>query len=401
MISRSLTPHVVSLSKVYPVVSVTGPRQSGKTTLCRAAFPKHQYVNLEAEDHGSYARDDPRGFLAEYSSGVVIDEVQRAPDLLGFLQEEVDRDATPGRFVLTGSQHFALSQQISQSLAGRIGLTQLLPPSRQELVQFPDAPEDLLTTLWSGSYPRIYDRGIAPQQWLRDYYTTYVQRDVRQVLAVSDLERFSTFVRLCAGRTACELNLSQLGADSGVTHHTARSWLSVLETSFLCLRVPAFHTNVRKQLVKSPKIHFVDTGLVCFLLGIRTADELRHHPLRGAIFESWVCSEIAKLRLHSNQDPCLRHFRVNRGLEVDLILDEGGRLLLVEAKSGATLHTDSYRNLKAFRKLFEEDERDITAFVIHGGDTRQTRTTATALPWHAIDEAVKPVSLDPRNTERG
>lgn len=239
MISRKLISNLLALADFYPVVIVTGPRQAGKTTLCRAAFPDKAYVSLESLDTREFAQTDPRGFLAEYQQGAIIDEIQQVPSLASYLQSEVDERSTPGRFILTGSQHFGISQTISQSLAGRCGLLALLAPDWNELRQFDSVPTDLYTLLWQGSYPRIYDRNIPAHQWLADYTATYVQRDVRQVLNVGDLLAFSSFLKLCAGRTAQEINLSALGSDAGISHNTTRAWLSILETSYLIHRLPA------------------------------------------------------------------------------------------------------------------------------------------------------------------
>lgn len=239
MIHRTMEKKLHELAGYYPAVVVTGPRQSGKTTLCQMAYPNTPYISLEAMDIRDFAVNDPRGFLAQYADGAIIDEIQHAPDLLSYLQSEIDARPDPGRFILTGSQHFGLSQSISQTLAGRCGILVLLPPDLSELHAFPSAPSDLFPLLWQGAYPRIYDRGIPPNQWLADYTTTYVQRDVRQVINVGDLQTFSGFLKLCAGRTAQEINLSKLGGDAGVSHNTARSWISVLETSYILHRLPA------------------------------------------------------------------------------------------------------------------------------------------------------------------
>ncbi|MFN0059876.1 MAG: ATP-binding protein [Planctomycetota bacterium] len=378
-------------SPSYPVVAVTGPRQSGKTTLCRHTFPDHAYVTLEAQDVNAYARSDPRGFLGEFAQGAILDEIQNAPELLGYIQERVDRDPARGRFVLTGSQHFGLTAQISQSLAGRVGIARLLPPSFDKLSRFKNAPADLFATLWSGSYPRIFDAEIPPEQWLRDYFSTYVQRDVRQVMNVGDLTTFSTFVRVCAGRTACEANLSGIASDVGVSHHTIGAWLSVLETSFLTLQIPSFHANVRKKSIKAPKMHFVDSGLVCWLLGIRSPTELRHHPLRGAIFESWVASELYKLFAHSNLDPQIHHYRAARGVEIDLILDAGAKLGLVEVKSGATIDSSYFKAFEAFRESGEFSNKTIETFLVYGGVAAQSRTSTAVVPWRSIRQVFERV----------
>ncbi len=386
MINRTLEKKLHELVGYYPAVVVTGPRQSGKTTLCRMAYPDKPYVSLETLDIRDFAYSDPRGFLAEYASGAIIDEIQHVPELLSYLQSDIDARPDSGRFILTGSQHFGLSQSIAQSLAGRCGILVLLPPSLEELSAFPSAPADLFPLLWQGAYPRIYDRGIPAHQWLADYTTTYIQRDVRQVINVGDLQAFSGFLKLCAGHTAQEVNLSKLGSDAGVSHNTARSWLSVMETSYIIHRLPAWHTNIRKQVVKAPKMHFFDSGLVCYLLGIREPGQLRFHPLRGPIFESWVISEIYKSCVHSGSQPNLFHYREARGPEIDLLVEHGEELDLVEIKSGATTNSDFFKNLKRFsdRMKGAVKKRPLRSHVVYGGDDSQQRSDAQVLSWRHI-----------------
>ena len=386
MITRTLQKKLLELAGYYPAVVVTGPRQSGKTTLCRNAFPDKPYVTLEALDSRDFARSDPRSFLAKVADGAIIDEVQHVPELLNYLQGELDARPDPGRFILTGSQHFGLTQSISQSLAGRCGLLVLLPPSLIELRSFPDVPGDLFTLLWQGAYPRIYDRSIPAHQWLTDYTATYVQRDVRQVVNIGDLQSFTGFLKLCAGRTAQEINLSALGSDAGVSHNTARAWLSVLETSYLVHRLPAWHMNIRKQVVKAPKLHFFDSGLVCYLLGIREPEQLRLHPLRGAIFESWVFSEIFKAGVHGGLQPSLFHYRESRGLEIDLLIDRGRERSAVEVKSGATIVPDFFTNLERFKERFQTEIKTgpIQSYVIYGGEDSQERSLARIWAWKDV-----------------
>ncbi len=390
MISRTLETKLIELASYYPAVLVTGPRQSGKTTLCQMAYPDKPYVSLEALDIRDYARSDPRGFLAEYAVGAVIDEVQHVPDLLSYLQSDIDARPDPGRFILTGSQHFGLSQSISQTLAGRCGILVLLPPSREELMRFPDTPDDLFTLLWQGAYPRIYDRQIPAHQWLADYTTTYVQRDVREVINVGDLQAFSGFMRLCAGRTAQEINLSAIGSDAGVSHNTVRAWLSVLEASYIVHRLPAWHINIRKQIVKAPKLHFFDSGLVSYLLGIREPGQLRLHPLRGAIFESWVVSEIYKTCVHGGLQPRLFHYREARGAEIDLIIEQGQQLAAVEIKSGATTTADFFKNLKRFSDRMKKapQKSQIRSQVVFGGDLSQQRSNLQLLSWRDVHKVI-------------
>ncbi len=387
ILDRVLAGPLRARARRFPVVVVTGPRQSGKTTLCRAAFPDLAYVSLELPDVRRRALDDPRGFLREYGRGAIFDEVQRAPELLSYLQVEVDEKPKPGRFVLTGSQHFGLRQSVAQSLAGRAALLELLPFSRAELRGGKLANDDLFQVLWTGGYPAIHHRKIPPSEWLASYVATYVERDVRQLLNVTDLLAFQTFLRLCAGRTGQLLNLSSLGSDAGITHNTARSWLSVLEASYLCIRLPPYYRNLGKRLLKTPKLHFHDSGLACYLLGIRSPDELRHHPLRGAIFESWVLSEIVKAHVHSGATLDVTFFRDRHGLEADAVVQAGRRTLLVEAKSGETVPADALASLEKVQDLLRAAGMPAKTgkLVVHGGRERWTQRETTALPWADID----------------
>jgi predicted AAA+ superfamily ATPase len=373
-----------------PAVAVLGPRQSGKTTLCRRAFPNHEYVSLEALDVRDHANSDPRGFLVRYGNGAILDEVQRTPSLFSYLQGEVDRDPTPGRFILTGSQHFGLVESITQSLAGRIALLRLLPLSLDEIRRFPSPPPDLWSTLFVGGYPRIFDQRLDPAAWLPDYVDTYVQRDVRQVLNVTDLLAFGTFLKLVAGRTAQEQNLSSLGSDVGVSYNTIRAWLSVLEASFVLFRAPPWLRNLRKRATKAPKVHFVDSGLACHLLGIRDPEQLRVHPLRGAIFESWVASEVLKARVNRALSADLYHLRESRGVEVDLIVEDGLRAGAVEVKSGATLARDFWAPLLALGKRAREALAgvDLVGRIVYGGDRSEMRDGVEIVPWGRIQEVV-------------
>lgn len=384
MVPRMIRRKLVALARRFPVVTVTGPRQSGKTTLCRATFPRKRYVTLEAPDVREFATSDPRGFLHELREGAILDEIQRAPALLSYLQGEVDERPLPGRFILTGSANFALMPGLSQSLAGRTAVLQLLPLAHPEVCKFPHPPIELMETLWAGGYPAVFERGIAPPDWFSSYVATYLERDVRQLLNVGDLAAFQTFVRVCAGRTGQLLNLSALGADCGITHVTAKAWLSVLEASFIVHRLPALHANVTARLVKAPKLHFYDTGLVCYLLGIRSAGELRGHPLRGAIFETWVVSEVLKARLNQGLPPSLSYYRDRKSLEIDLVLEAGGTMTAVEVKSGATIASDFFKSLDAFADHLGAERSPPRRVLVYGGDVSQRRNGTTVVPWSLL-----------------
>ncbi len=386
MINRDLAPRLELAARSAPAITLTGPRQSGKTTLCRAVFPDHPYVSLEATDVRSFAADDPRAFLAQYPKGAVIDEVQRAPDLPSYLQGLIDADPAPGRWILTGSQHFSLLESVNQSLAGRTAVHHLLPLSRGEAIRFPRYPQTLEEALITGGYPRIYDRGLDPADWIDSYVATYLERDVRTLRNVGDLSLFTRFVQLCAGRTAQLANLSSLADDCGVSQPTAKAWLSILETSFVVFLLPPFYSNLRKRLVKMPKLHFYDTGLVCHLLGIRTPEQLVSHPLRGPIFETWVVSEIAKLRTHRGLPRGLSFYRDRSGTETDLIVEQPERLTLLEAKSAAS---PSAAFLKTARRVAAhlQDQSPCDLIAVYGGDQLQSRTEGSLIPWTELHEA--------------
>jgi hypothetical protein len=383
-------------ARQYPVVSLTGPRQSGKTTLVREAFPRHPYASLEVPDQREFAQEDPKGFLGQFSGKVILDEVQRTPHLFSYIQGIVDERQEAGQFILTGSQNFLLAQHISQTLAGRCATLHLLPFSRAELARRPmmnlaalgkAAPKasgkpparDLFETLFAGGYPRIFDKHLDPQDWLRNYYQAYVEKDVRDILNVGDLETFGRFLRLFAGRSGQLLNLSSLAGDAGISHTTARRWLSVLEASFLVLLLRPHHRNFNKRLVKSPKLHFLDSGLLCYLLRIRSPDDLRIHAARGAVFESWVVSEIVKNYVHRGLEPDAYFWRDSSAHEIDLVIERGKDLVPVEAKSGETFGSDFLDGIRYWRRLAAG--KDQPAVLVYGGETSYVREGVVVTSW--------------------
>ena len=381
MIARELAPQLLSSAKFWPAVTVTGPRQSGKTTLCRALFPHLSYSTLEAPDTRAFATEDPRAYLEQFPNGAVLDEVQRVPELLSYLQVLIDEDPRPGRWILTGSQNLALLQSISQSLAGRTAVHYLLPLSHNETKRFSTYPESLDQVLLAGSYPRLFDRGLDPSDWYRSYVATYVERDVRSLLRVTDLSTFQQFITLCAGRSAQLLNFSALAGDCGVSQPTVKSWISVLNTQFLVFRLPAFHSSLRKRLVKMPKLHFYDTGLLCWLLGIRTVEQLKAHPLRGSIFETWVVSEIAKHRTNTGVSQGLSFYRDRNGAEVDLLIQDAHGIVLIEAKSSQTPSSSLFDGSKRVAGQFTRERTQCVSVVVYGGDQTQRRSRGILLPW--------------------
>lgn len=394
MIPRQLAKALEKSAEKYPVVTITGPRQSGKTTLVRSLFGHYDYLSLEAPDIREFAIDDPRGFLNQFGGGVILDEVQRAPDLLSYIQDIVDRENRPGRFILTGSQNIMLLDRVSQSLAGRTSIYHLLPFSRAELEErTPGSPEEighkirkrsshdksLYSVLFTGFYPRIHDKDLDAQEWLRNYYQTYIERDVRSIVSVGDIEAFGRFVRLCAGRSGQLLNLSSLGADCGINHTTARRWLSVLEASFIVYLLRPHHKNFNKRLVKSPKLYFIDTGLLCYLLRIRSEEELVHHSSRGAIFEAFAITELLKTFLNQGMEADLYFWRDSAGHEVDLLIDRGRELIPVEIKSGETIANDFFKGLEYWRSL--PGQADCPAALVYGGESSMKRRNYTIYSW--------------------
>lgn len=343
MLPRDARSLLLRLAAGFPVVAVTGPRQSGKTTLARATFPRHAYVTLEDPDTRALALADPRRFLARFDHGAVLDEVQRAPELLSYLQGRVDERQRMGEFVVTGSQQFGMLDSVSQSLAGRVGMARLLPLSLAEMKHGALPAKSLEDTLFVGGYPALHatDRAaLDTQLWFSSYVATYLERDVRQVLAVGDLALFQRFLSLCAARSGQLLNLNSLASDCGLAQPTARRWLTVLQASDVVVLLQPYHRNFGKRLVKTPKLYFLDSGLLCWLLRIFDAPSLQTHSMRGAIFETWVVSETIKHRLHHGLPPDLYFWRDNHGTEVDLVFEHRGRLQAVEIKSGTTFASD-------------------------------------------------------------
>lgn len=372
MFPRSMAQELSSQALHYPIITLLGPRQSGKTTLVRFCFPNKPYVNLEAPDTRELADADPRSFLAQYPEGAILDEIQRLPLLLSYIQTIVDESKLKGMFILTGSHQLELHQAISQSLAGRTALLTLLPMSLTELSDAGiDMPLDEL--LLRGGYPRIFQDHLDPTKAYRNYFQTYVERDLRQLINVKDLIQFQRFVRLCAGRIGQLLNLESLGNDAGVSSHTVKNWISILESSFIVMRLQPYHENFGKRIIKSAKLYFTDVGLACYLLGIENGVQLARDPLRGNLVENVAFLEILKARLNQGLDPQTYFFRDLHGNEVDFIFQTGHDLVPIEVKSSKTFHKEQLKNLYFFKKLV--GDRCKKGFLLYAGEQQQSVDT--------------------------
>ena len=391
MINRIIEPVFNNLHSQYPVVTLTGPRQSGKTTLCRKVFPDMAYANLESPDVREYAASDPRGFLAVYESGVIIDEIQRVPNLVSYIQGIVDERKVPGQFILTGSQQFEVMNTISQSLAGRTALLKLLPFSISE-VRETTLPESLDALLLKGFYPRIHDQALNPTQALGDYYETYVEKDLRQLSSIRDLRLFHKFVRLCAGRIGQIVNMQSLANDTGVSHTTVQEWLSLLEASYIIFLLKPWYRNISKRLIKSPKIYFYDVGLAAYLLGMESEIHVTRDPLRGNLFENLALMEVVKHRFNRGRKNVVTFYRDSRGNEVDMILESGHDLFPLEVKAGATIAEDFFKGLKHFSRV--AGELPYNCGLIYGGKEIQQRSNALVYPVTAIDEMFESLNAE-------
>jgi hypothetical protein len=388
-IERTLKEKLLSAGKQFPVLAILGPRQSGKTTLARETFPHYEYVNLEELDTRQFALEDPKGFLEKYGGGpncpgVIFDEIQNTPDLLSYLQVRVDRHRKEGFYLLMGSQNILLNHHINQTLAGRIAIQTLLPLSIEELALAQKLPHDLFTLLYQGAYPPLYARKIDPHDWHRAYVQTYVERDARQIKNINDLNLFQKFIKLCAGRIGQLLNLTSLSNDCGISVNTARSWISILEASYIIFLLLPHHKNFNKRLIKTPKLYFHDTGLACHLLGIETPEMLTSHYLRGGLFESLIISDLLKQRLNAGKNSNLYFWRDKSGLEIDCILEKGNDLIPIEIKSGQTIHSDFFDSLAAFSSLAQI--KPSSGYVVYAGSEEQKREKGHAIGWRDLSE---------------
>ena len=378
MIKRQLQSKLISLSRQFPVISVIGPRQSGKTTLVKLTFPKYQYISFEDIDTRRRALTDMRGFLEQYSAGVILDEVQRVPELFSYLQTHVDASGKKGRFILTGSHNYLLQEKVSQSLAGRVVMLKLLPFSMQELQAAGKLPADVNKVLFKGLYPRLYGSRVNPVDWYPSYIETYMQRDVREIKNIPNLNYFQKFLQLLAGRHGQQLNLTALGSEVGVVHNTIASWISILEASYIIFLLKPHFNNFNKRVTKTPKIYFYDSGLVCSLLGIEKAEQLNTHHIKGALFEGLVISELVKARYNLGLPNNCYYWRDKSGNEIDCIIDKAGSLTPVEIKSGKTINSDYFSNIKYWKTISENQNK---GYVVYGGNDKQKLQDNIIISW--------------------
>ncbi len=369
-----------SIHQLFKIVAVTGPRQSGKTTLVKSSFPQKAYVNFENPETRQYAINDPQGFLGKYKDGAIFDEVQRVPEIFSYLQIIVDDNPDSGQFILTGSNNFLLNQHISQSLAGRIAFLNLLPFSYQE-IEKQYGGRDTSFYLSQGMYPPIYDQQIPPNEWYPNYTRTYIERDVRQIKNITDLLVFERFMRLLAGRTGQELNYSSLSVEVGVDVKTIQSWIGILESSYIIYLLRPFYKNYNKTIVKRPKVYFIDTGLAASLIGINTIDHINNHPLRGALFETMIISEMLKNNFNKGEACKLYYWRDKTGREIDLIVEKGLHLSPIEIKSTQTIQKDFFKHLKYWMNL---SGSNTAAIIYDGGQQQDYSNGVTVYNWKKI-----------------
>ena len=382
MIARIITERVKVLLTKFPIVSLTGPRQSGKTTLLKKILPHYQYVSLENPDTLEFATSDPRRFLDTYAENVIFDEVQQAPLLFNYLQQRVDDAQQMGQYVLSGSQDFLLMRGITQSLAGRVAIVKLFPLSFGELQAAHLMPQQTEKAMFTCFYPSIYDRAIAPTDFYANYFETYIQRDVRALQAVQNLSLFRTFVRLAAGRIGQPLNYQKLATDAGISNSTAQAWLSILETSHLVFMLPPYFKNFNKRLTKTPKLYFYDVGLTCYLLGIRHSDDLITHHYRGNIFENMLVAELLKQQYNQGQSPELYFWQESNGHEIDVLKPEAEGIIIGEIKSAGTVSGSFFEQLAWFQK--QSDVPVLRSYLWYAGQETQLRTQATVKPWSEV-----------------
>lgn len=386
MIAREIADILPGLHKYFPIISITGPRQSGKTTIIKSVFKNLPYYNMEDADQRYLVTNDARLFLNKNKAGAIIDEAQRAPEIFSYLQTHVDENKK-SRFVLSGSQNFLLAQNITQSLAGRVGLVTLLPLSKDELKKAKRQPTDVETLMFNGFYPGLYDRNIPHHLFFSSYMQTYVERDVRLIKNIENVDIFQRFIRLCAARTGQIVNMSLLASDTGVSVNTVKAWISLLESSYLIFLLRPYFININKRLVKSPKLYFTDTGLLCHLLGIENPAQLDTHYARGNIFENFVLAEILKMYANRTVRPLLWFWQDSNKKEVDVLIEKNGKLIPIEIKSAQTFSAEFVKNTLLLKK--EKKLKADKGYVIYAGEKKVETTEATVLNWNNFTTELK------------
>ncbi len=385
MIARKITPYIQKMLKKFPVISITGPRQSGKTTLLKEAFPEYHYYNLERLDHRELIISDPVGFLKSVGDKVIFDEAQNFPELFSYIQVISDERNIPGQYILSGSQSFLLNHQISQSLAGRVNVNHLFPFDITELEIIEN--QEINQTILNGFYPRLYDKHISPNDFYPSYLQTYIQRDVRTLKGIENLHTFSRFLGLCAGRIGQILNLTSLANDTGISVNTAKAWLSLLEASFIIYQIQPYYKNFSKRLIKSPKLYFYDTGVACSLLKLTNPEMIHTHYLYGSLFENLVISEFIKIQSHSGRQPSVYYWRESNGMEIDCIIElENNELLALEIKGGQTFTKDYLKNLRNFAK--NQNLQKIKKAVIYAGEESAMINDIQLIPWRDLPSKI-------------
>lgn len=384
IINRTLSKRLKGLSLKFPVIALVGPRQSGKTTLVRHVFTDYNYISLEEPDNRLFAQQDPRGFLNSFTGKIIIDEAQRVPDLFSYIQTKADDNNINGQFILTGSQNFLLHEKISQSLAGRVAILKLLPFTIFELKAEKIEYDRFEENIFNGFYPPLYKRKLKPEEWFPNYVHTYLEKDVRQIKNILDLGQFHLFLKMCAGRVGQQLNLSSLAADCGISHTTARSWISLLESSFIIFLQRPYYKNFNKRLTKMPKLYFYDIGLATFLLGIKSSLEIQLHYAKGALFENFVIAELMKHQTHLyNNPPEIYYYRDKRGHEVDCLIDYGAQVKAIEIKASQTISGSFFKELLFWNELSNSVPED--SYLVYGGSETQKRTKATVVSWKNLE----------------
>ncbi len=392
-INRTITPKILQAAKEYPIISIFGPRQSGKTTLAKKIFDQHQYVSLENIDNREFAQNDPRGFIAQHKNkiGMILDEVQNVPDLLSYLQTTVDEESCIGKFILTGSQNILLNEKVTQTLSGRTAIFKLLPLSIEELTASNMLPDNVESFIFTGCYPKLYAESINPLDWYSNYLYTYIERDVRQIKNITDLATFQHFIKLCAGRIGQPLNTTELGRDCGIDAKTAKAWLSVLETSYVIFMLQPYYNNFNKRLIKAPKLYFIDPGVACSLLNIEAKEQINSHFLRGGLFENLIICDLLKYRFNSGRSNNCYYWRDQIGNEIDCIIENHDLLFPIEIKSGRTIYSNSYKYFSSWQQIVSS--KGMKPSIIYAGTLNQERTNVDIISWCDIDLLHKKIKV--------